>query len=122
MTSDSGRWFSSGIRGEIETRDPREVILAFYPRSHVQPSAEGIAKKRRPISNALRVLLPLGESSRRNQQGKGYRSALGLHPMVRYSIAIILYDSRSSITLERLEQKRAGKASMKSRITRSGAR
>ena len=51
---------------------------------------------------------------------EGYRSALGLHPMVRYSIAIILYDS-SGITLERLEQKRAGKASMKSRIMRSGA-
>ena len=48
MTSDSGRWFSSRIRGKIETRDPRAVILAFYPRSHVQPSAEGIAKKRRP--------------------------------------------------------------------------
>ena len=42
----SGLGFSSGIRGEIETEDPRAVILAFYPRSHVQPSAEGIARNR----------------------------------------------------------------------------
>ena len=42
----SGLGFSSGIRGEIETGDPRAVILAFYPRSHVQPSAEGIARNR----------------------------------------------------------------------------
>ena len=41
-----GASFSSGIRGEIETGDPRAVILAFYPRSHVQSSAEGIAKNR----------------------------------------------------------------------------
>ena len=41
-----GASFSSGIRGEIETGDPRAVILAFYPRSHVQPSAEGIQKNR----------------------------------------------------------------------------
>ena len=47
MTSDSGREGSSGIRGEMETRDPRAVILAFFiPRSHVQPSAEGIARNR----------------------------------------------------------------------------
>ena len=44
MTSDSGRGGSSGFGGEIETRDPRAVILAFYPRSHVRPSAEGIAR------------------------------------------------------------------------------
>ena len=41
-----GASFSSEIRGEIETGDPRAVILAFYSRSHVQPSAEGIAKNR----------------------------------------------------------------------------
>ena len=46
MTSDSGRGGSSGIQGEIETRDPRAVILALYLRSHVQPSAEGIARNR----------------------------------------------------------------------------
>ena len=44
------RFGAGGIRpeigGEIEMRDPRAVILAFYPRSHVQPSAEGIARNR----------------------------------------------------------------------------
>ena len=46
MTSDSGRWFSSGIRGEIETRDPRAVILGFTP-SDTAPTrrhADSVAK------------------------------------------------------------------------------
>ena len=30
--------------GEIETRGPRAIILVFYPRSHVQPSPEGMAR------------------------------------------------------------------------------
>ena len=47
MTSDSGREGSSGIRGELETRDPRAIVLAFFfSRSHVQPSAEGVARNR----------------------------------------------------------------------------
>ena len=47
MTGDSGRGGSCPEFGsEIETRDPRAAILAFYPRSHVQPSAEGIARNR----------------------------------------------------------------------------
>ena len=41
---------AGGVRpefgGEIETRDPRAVILAFYPGRHVRSSAEGIAKYR----------------------------------------------------------------------------
>ena len=34
------------IGGEIKTRDPRAVILAFYPGSHVRPNAEGTARNR----------------------------------------------------------------------------
>ena len=45
MTSASGRG-GSDFGGEIETRGPRAIILAFYPRSHVQPSAEGMASNR----------------------------------------------------------------------------
>ena len=36
----------SGVRGEIKTRDPLAVILAFYPRSHVRPNAEETARNR----------------------------------------------------------------------------
>ena len=32
--------------GEIETRDPRAVILALYPGSDVRLNAEGIARNR----------------------------------------------------------------------------
>ena len=45
MTSASGRG-GSDFGGEIETRGLRAIILAFYPRSHVQPSAEEMAKNR----------------------------------------------------------------------------
>ena len=34
------------IRGEIKTRDPRAVILAFYSGSHVRPNAEETARNR----------------------------------------------------------------------------
>ena len=34
------------IGGEIKTRDPLAVILAFYPGSHVRPNAEGTASNR----------------------------------------------------------------------------
>ena len=44
------RFGAGGVRpefgGEIETRDPSASILAFCPRSHVRPSAEGIARNR----------------------------------------------------------------------------
>ena len=88
MTSDSGRWFSSGIRGEIETRDPRAVILALSQK--LRPAQRGRNREKAPTETAAVVthfvfLLPLGGSSRRDKQGEGYRSALGLHPMVRYS-------------------------------------
>ena len=46
MTSDSGRGVRPEFGGEIETLDPRAVILAFYPGSHVRPNAEGIARDR----------------------------------------------------------------------------
>ena len=36
----------SDFGDEIETRAPRAVILVCYSRSHVQPSAEGIARNR----------------------------------------------------------------------------
>ena len=43
-----GRAIRGGVRpefgGEIETRDPRAVILTFYPRSHFQSNVEGIAR------------------------------------------------------------------------------
>ena len=45
MTSASGRG-GLDFRGEIETRGLRAIILAFYPRSHVQPSAEGMVRNR----------------------------------------------------------------------------
>ena len=45
MTSASGRG-GSDFGGEIETRGLRAIILALYPRSHVQPSAEGMASNR----------------------------------------------------------------------------
>ena len=125
MTSDFGALVF--VRNSGRDRDARSArsytcILSQKPR----PAQRVRNREKAPTETAAVVthcvfLLPLGGSSRRDKQGEGYRSALGLHPMVRYSIAIILYDSRSSITLERLEQKRAGKASMKSRITRSGA-
>ena len=44
-TSESGRG-GSDFGGEIETRGSRAIILAFYPRSHVQLSAEGMARTR----------------------------------------------------------------------------
>ena len=34
------------IGGEIKTRDPLAVILAFYPGSRVRPNAEGNARNR----------------------------------------------------------------------------
>ena len=43
MTSASGRE-GSDFGGEIEKRGSRAIILAFYPRSDVQPSAEGMAR------------------------------------------------------------------------------
>ena len=45
MTSASGRE-GSDFGGEIETLGLRAIILAFYPRSHVQPSGEGMATNR----------------------------------------------------------------------------
>ena len=45
MTSASGRG-GSDFGGEIETRGLRANILAFYARSHVQPSTEGMARNR----------------------------------------------------------------------------
>ena len=42
MTSASARG-GSDLGGEIETLGLRAIVLAFYPRSHVQPSAEGMA-------------------------------------------------------------------------------
>ena len=45
MTSASGRR-GSDFGGGIETLGLRAIILAFYPRSHVQPSAEGMARNR----------------------------------------------------------------------------
>ena len=45
ITSESGRG-GSDFGGEIETRGSRAIILAFYPRSHVQLSAEGMARNR----------------------------------------------------------------------------
>ena len=45
MTSASGRG-GSDFGGEIETLGLRAIILAFYPRSHVQPSGEGMATNR----------------------------------------------------------------------------
>ena len=63
MTSDSGREGSSGIRGEIETRDPRAVILAlfFFPEATSSPARKDlreIADRNRRCSNALRVPPP----------------------------------------------------------------
>ena len=60
MTSDSGREGSSGIRGEIETRDPRAVVLAF-PEAASSPARKElreIADRNRRCSNALRVPPP----------------------------------------------------------------
>ena len=45
MTSASGRG-GSDFGGEIETRGLRAIMLAFYPRSHVQLSAEGMKSNR----------------------------------------------------------------------------
>ena len=45
MTSASGRG-GSDFGGEIETLGLRAIILAFYSRSHVQPSGEGMATNR----------------------------------------------------------------------------
>ena len=45
MTSASGRG-GSDFGGEIETLGLRAIILAFYPRSHVQPNGEGMATNR----------------------------------------------------------------------------
>ena len=45
MTSASGRG-GSDFGGEIETLGLRAIILALYPRSHVQPSGEGMATNR----------------------------------------------------------------------------
>ena len=45
MKSASGRG-GADFGGEIETLGLRAIILAFYPRSHVQPSAEGMASNR----------------------------------------------------------------------------
>ena len=62
MTSESGREGSSGIRGEIETRDPRAVILAFFfPEATSSPARKElreIADRNRRCSNALRVPPP----------------------------------------------------------------
>ena len=43
MRSDSGGGVRPKIGGEIKTRDPHAVVLAFYPGSHVRPNAEGTA-------------------------------------------------------------------------------
>ena len=45
MTSALGRW-GSDFGGEIATLGLRAIILAFYPRSHVQSSGEGMATNR----------------------------------------------------------------------------
>ena len=59
MTSVSGRG-GSDFGSEIETRGPRAVILAFYPRSHVQPRAEGMAT----VVTHCVFLPPVGSSRR----------------------------------------------------------
>ena len=41
-----GGWGRPQIVGEIKTRDPLAVILAFYPGCHVRPNAEGTARNR----------------------------------------------------------------------------
>ena len=43
---DSGGGGRPQIGGEIKTRDPLAVILAFYPGSHARPNAEGTASNR----------------------------------------------------------------------------
>ena len=61
MTSDSGRGVRPELGGEIETRDPRAVILAFYPRATSSPARKElreIADRNRRYSNALCVPPP----------------------------------------------------------------
>ena len=123
MTSDSGRWFSSEIRGEIETRDPRAVILALSQK--LRPAQRGRNREKAPTETAAVVthcvfLLPLGGPRGGISKARGLGQLSVCIPWFG-TVAIILNDSRSSTTLERLEQKRAGKASMKSSITRSSA-
>ena len=84
MTSASGRG-GSDFGGEIETLGLRAIILAFYPRSHVQPSGEGmatIADRDRRCSIALNVPPPAGRVLAATQGRREYWSALGLHRLV----------------------------------------
>ena len=73
-------------RGEIETRDPRAVILAFLsrkprPAQHGRDCEKSVNETAAVVTHCV-FLLPLGGSSRRNKQDKEDRSALGLHNVV----------------------------------------
>ena len=72
MTSDSGREGSSAIWGEIETRDPRAVILAFFPQKP-RPAQRGRNCEKSLTETAAVVthcefLLPPVGSSRRHKE------------------------------------------------------
>ena len=74
MTSESGREGSSGIRGEIETRDPRAVILAFYffsqkprPAQRGGNGGESLTETAAVVTHCVFLLPPVG-SSRRHKE------------------------------------------------------
>ena len=72
-TSDSGREGSSGIRGEIETRDPRAVILAFFSPQKPRPAQRGRNCEKSLTETAAVVthcvfLLPPVRSSRPHEE------------------------------------------------------
>ena len=67
MTSDSGREGSSGVRGEIKTRDPRAVILAFFSQKS-RPAQRGrnceklLTETAAVVTHCVLFLPPVGSS------------------------------------------------------------
>ena len=78
------------VQNSGRDRDARSArsytcIIPEATSSPARKESRESADRNRRCSNALRVPPPARWSSRRDKQGEGNRSALGLHPMVRYS-------------------------------------
>ena len=109
MSHSWGGGLSGDRRRDRDTRSARSYtcILPREPR----PAQRGRGCKKSLTETAAVVthcvfLLPLGGSSRRNKQDKGYRSALGLHKVVSQPMHGLvqyyyhfIYDSRSKTLL-----------------------